>query len=67
MNEYFMTDLLIIILGFLILSLDSKVWRKIDRLVNLIIYERTEMSKEISDLKKLISAYHGNVDRGPDK
>jgi len=41
---------LILLLAVLVLTLDFKVWAKIDRVVNILISERLEILKKINDL-----------------
>jgi hypothetical protein len=44
------TDCLILLLAVLILTLDSKLWAKLDRVVNIIILERQEILKKIEGI-----------------
>ena len=41
---------LIILLAILILTLDTKLWTKIDRVTNLIVLERQEIVKKIEGI-----------------
>jgi hypothetical protein len=57
------TDCLIILLAALILTLDSKLWAKLDRVVNIIILERQEILKKIEGILTRIEEIEKKIEK----
>jgi hypothetical protein len=57
------TDCLIILLAVLILTLDSKLWAKLDRVVNIIILERQEILKKIEGILTRIEEIERRIEK----
>lgn len=49
-----LTDTLIVLLAMLVLSLDSKLWAKLDRVVGFVIMQKAEMIEKLNECAKRI-------------